>query len=166
LPSGPPISFIAMERMNKTGYITYLNGIAGLQQMYSMFSNIGSFNQKDEAREGEVWHVPVISGYPSYVFNGTVTYKFGYIQSITVPVGTYKVFSIDFSSSNLTMIFNAPANVSIFENITVNGQMHLEYGTCRLIDLQLQESLSIQQGMQTSTQNFSEEMQLVKHITY
>lgn len=166
LPSGPPISFTAMEKVNKTGYITYLNGTAGLQQMYSMFSNIGSFHQKDEAREGEAWHVPVNSGDPNYVFNGTLTYKFGHIQSITVPAGTYKVFSIDFSSSNLTMIFNAPANVSIFENITVNGQMHLEYGTCRLIDSQLQGSLSIQQGMQTSTQNFSEEMQLVKHIKY
>jgi hypothetical protein len=165
-PFGPPISFTAMEKENKTGYITYLNGTAGLQQMYSTFSNIGSFNQKDEAREGEVWHIPANWTGPSYVFNGTFTYKFGHIQNITVPAGTYKAFSIDFSSSNLTMIFNAPANVSISENITVNGQMHLEYGTCRLIDLQLQESLSIQQGTQISTQNSSEEMQLVQHIKY
>lgn len=165
-PFGPPISFTAMEKENKTGYITYLNGTAGLQQMYSMFSNIGSFNQKDEAKEGETWHIPLNWSVPSYVFNGTFTYKFGHIQNITVPAGTYKVFSIDFSSSNLTLIFNALANVSISENITANGQMHLEYGTCRLIDLQLQESLSIQQGMQTSTQNYSEEMQLVQHIKH
>lgn len=161
-PWGSPTSFTITEKMNKTGYATYLNGPAGTQQTYSTFGNIASFFQKDQARVGETWQVPVNWGNSSYGFNGTFTYKFGDIQEITVPAGTYQVFKIDLSGSNLTMILNTPT-MSITENTTVNGQMHLQYGTCRLIDYNLQSSVSILQGAQASTQNVSMQMKLVKH---
>lgn len=164
--NGSPMSFSVTEKVNKTGYITYLNGTAGLQQTYSMFSGMGSFHQKDEAKVGETWHVPINWGNSSLGFNGNMTIKFGEVQNITVPAGVYRVFRMDISGDNFTMVINTPANMSLLETLSFSGQMYLEYGTCRLVDSDFQESVSMIQGAQTSTQDMSMQMRLVRHIRY
>jgi hypothetical protein len=165
---GSPTVLSVTEKVNKTGYVTYLNGTAGLEQAYFTFSNIWSFRQKTEARVGETWQIPFGFGVSNGTFNGILTYKFGDIQNITVPAGTYRVFKIDISGSNLTAttIAPPPANMSISQNITINGQMYLEYGTCRLIQADFQGNTSTRYGDQTIAGAFSEQIRLTKHIKH
>lgn len=154
---GPSQSFSITEKMNKTGYftITYISGLpAGMNQTYSTGNGplgFGTFFQKDQARVGETWQVPMgLSNLANVGPAGNLTYKFGDIQDITVPAGTYKVFRIDVSGSNLTMS-STIAGVSFSMNMSVNGQEYLEYGTCRPINFNLQENVSSQSGRQNST---------------
>jgi hypothetical protein len=163
MPSGSPIIIVVTELVNKTGYATYLNGSAGTQQLSSMFSNFGYQFQKDQARVGDVWQVPVKWGNSSYGSSGTLTYKFYGIQNITVPAGTYQVFRMDVSGSNLTLTMNT-ATMLLTMNTTVKGQMYMEYGTCRLVYSEFQENISILQGGLTSTETVSMEMKLVEHV--
>jgi hypothetical protein len=156
--------------INKTGYITPINSTAEAQALFSWFSNFQSIFQKNETTAGETWQIPLntLSQNNSNVtFNGILTETFGDVQNVTVPAGTYRVFSVVFSGTNLTMIthLSSPINESVSENLTVIGQMHLEYGTCRLIQNNLQMSISYSLGTQTSYELLSEQVELVKHIT-
>jgi len=122
----------------------------------------GSFFPKNEARVGDTWQVPMGSGDSTYyVFNGTITYKFGDIQNITVPAGTYKVFKIDVSGSNLTMVVKLSSGYSIYENMTVTSQMYMEYGTCCLIESETQESMSMALNNQSVPAVYDESVQMV-----
>lgn len=125
------------ENVNKTG--------ASLPNVWQAVycRPFGSFFPKDEARVGETWQVPMSSGDSTYyVFNGTITYKFGDIQDITVPAGTYKVFKADVSGSNLTMVVKLSTG-KIYENMTITSQIYMEYGTCCLIESETQENMSM-----------------------
>jgi hypothetical protein len=163
MPSGSPIIIAVTELVNKTGYATYLNGTPGTQQLSSMFSNFGYQFQKDQARVGDVWQVPVKWGNSTYGMNGTLTYKFYGIQNITVPAGTYQVFRMDVSGSNLILTMNT-ATMLLSENATAKGQMYIEYGTCRPVYSEFQENISILQGGLTSTETVSMQMKLVEHV--
>ena len=166
MPSGAPISYSVTMKMNKTGYFTNLNGTSGPQSPFSMFGSVWPFGQKTEAKVGETIQVPLNETSPYYILNGTVTLKFGEIQNITVPAGEYRVFKIDISSGNISMVVNSPAsgNVSISEVFSFNGQTYLEYGTCRLVESEIQEAMAIQTANMNSTQDMSMQMILVHHI--
>jgi hypothetical protein len=167
MPSGAPISYSVTIKMNKTGYSTNLNSTSGFQSPFSMFGSVWPFGQKTEAKVGETIQVPLNETFSSYSLNGTVTLKFGEIQNITVPAGEYRVFKIDISSGNISMVVNSPAsfgNVSISEIFSFNGQTYLEYGTCRLVESQLQETMAIQTATMNSTQDISMQMILVHHV--
>ncbi len=166
MPSGAPISYSFTMKMNKTGYSTNLNSTGGLQSAFSMFGSFWPFGQETEAKVGETIQVPLNETSPYYSLNGTVTLKFGEIQNITVPAGEYRVFKIDISSGNISMVVNSPVsgNVSISEIFSFNGQTYLEYGTCRLVESELQETMAIQTATMNSTQNMSMQMMLVHHI--
>lgn len=169
LPLLGPQSYSITEKMNKTGYftITNISGLpAGMNQTYSTGNGplgFGTFFQKDQARVGETWQVPMDL---SNLANAgpaasNLTYKFGEIQNITVQAGTYKVFRIDVSGSNLTMS-STIAGVSFSLNMSINGQEYLEYGTCRPIDFNLQENASYQSGGQNYTMTSYIQMILAK----
>jgi hypothetical protein len=81
-----------------------------------------------------------------------------------VPAGEYQVFKIGISSSNISTVVNSPGNVSISEIATFNGQTYLEYGTCRLVESDLQETMAIQTATMNSTENMSMQMVLVDHV--
>jgi hypothetical protein len=163
---GQQYTFSFMTKMNKTGYVTYLNGTSGLQQTYSMFNGVWSFGPKTEVRTGETLQIPMNQSSSDYSFNGTVVMKFGEIQNITVPAGEYRIFKIDISSDNMSMVVTTPppVNMSISETFSVSGRMFLEYGTCRLVKSELYESMSMQQGTLNTTQTMSMQMELVQHI--
>ena len=129
------------EKMNKAGYVTVSDGMNGTQ--CPLFGNPFLFFQKDKATVGETWQVPLSFGNQSVSFNGNFTYTFGNIQTITVPAGTYKVFTINISSNDLTIKMGGnPLNPMVFQNVTAQGQVHVEYGTCRLIDSNIQEIIN------------------------
>jgi hypothetical protein len=150
--------------VNKTGYVTFTSNPAGMQELSSWF--VWTF-QKNETKVGETWEIPLNALTPSnssFVFNGNVTEMFGDVQNITVPAGTYRVFNVDVSGTNLTVVANysPPLNGSISGSFTINGQVSLEYGTCRLIDSRLEEDISYQTGGQSFTSIDLTQMELVQ----
>jgi hypothetical protein len=124
--------------MNSTGYITSAKGVP--LNMSSAYSYFQLFFPKEEARVNDTWQVPVNSDNSLIGFNGVFTYKFGGVQKISVPAGTYKVFKIDVSSNNLTRLGT--------ENLvtTLDVEAYLEYGTCCMIEANIQSSLGIAGG--------------------
>jgi hypothetical protein len=129
------------EKMNKAGYVTVSDGMNGTQ--CPLFGNPFLFFQKDKSTVGETWQVPLSFGNQSVSFNGNFTYTFGNIQTITVPAGAYKVFTMNISSNDLTIrMGGTPLNPMVFQNVTAQGQVHVEYGTCRLIDSNIQEIIN------------------------
>jgi hypothetical protein len=166
---GSPLSFNFSQKMNKTGYVTDVGGTSEFLQAYSMFSPVGSFWQKEMARVGETLEVPMNLGSSNFTkVYGNLTMTFGDVRNITVAAGEYRVFRIDVSGINISMVITVPppANMSITENFTVSGHMYLEYGTCRLVQSDFQDSISIVQALVTSTQNISMHTELVKHTGY
>ncbi|MGD0978586.1 MAG: hypothetical protein ABR962_05525 [Candidatus Bathyarchaeia archaeon] len=157
-------------QVNKTGYLLSINGgSAFVQKLSSWLGNFISAFEKNETETGNTWQIPLSGLYPTsnstFVFDGNLTETFGYIQNLTVPAGTYRVFSVDVSGNNLTMVANyPPLNTSISQNITTSGREYLEYGTNRMIEMSMQMSISILQNGQTSEQGISEQIELVKYV--
>jgi hypothetical protein len=154
--------------VNKTGYVTSISNPAGMQELSSWF--VWTF-LKNETKVGETWQIPLSALTPSnssIVSNGTVTEMFGDIQNITVPAGTYTVFNIDSSGTNLsTVVSLLPLlNESISGSFTISGQVSLEYGTCRLIDSSSQEDISYQKGGQSFTSIDLMHMELVQDTNH
>jgi hypothetical protein len=162
-----PVSFTIMGKINKTGYVTILSGpFAELNSAFTGLNLLSTFFQKEQAKVGETWHFPISElGNLSFGMRGNITFTFGNIQSITVPAGTYKVFSIDVSASNLTMNLNI-AGISYSASESGSGQEYLEYGTCRQIESNFQENVSYQIGGQNYTTNASMQMELVQDIKH
>jgi hypothetical protein len=168
LQEGAPYSLTFTEKMNKTGYITNISfyTLNGTQQTYPSTSGIpglGTFFEKDQAKVGETWQVPMSSwsnGNSSSGWMGNLTFTFGDIQYVTVPAGTYKVFRFDITGSNLTLSLNQPLSDS--ENMSITAQEYIEYGTCRTIDSNMQENLSFQVSGQNFTMNLYLQMKLVQ----
>lgn len=126
------------EKMNKAGYVTDSNGLNGTQS--PLFGDPSIFFVKDKATIGDTWQVPLSYGNQSINFNANSTYTFGNIQNITVPAGTYKVFTMNISSNDLTLAMGETLRKpTAFQNTTARGQVYAEYGTCRLIDFNIQE---------------------------
>jgi hypothetical protein len=154
-------------KMNKAGYTTttYTSGLpAGTSQPYSQsnfIGGVGTLFQKNQAKVGETWQVPMSLGNSSLGFTGNLTLTFGNIQDITVPPGTYRVFRIDVAGSNLTMSPTV-TGVSNFVNMSINDQEYFEYGTCKPIDFNLEENVSYRIGAQNSTMNLYMLMMLVR----
>jgi PKD repeat protein len=190
-PMRPPISLTLTEKIDKTGHpLTILSGSptelnsllsglnyialggvpmaeiipAELTSLLGGLNSFGTFFLKDEAKVGETWQFPISElGNLSFGSIGNLNFTFGNVQNVTVPAGTYKVFSIVASGSNLATSFNI-AGVSYSENISASGQEYLEYGTCRLIDSNFQENISYQMGGQNYTTITSIRVQLIQDI--
>jgi hypothetical protein len=151
--------------VNKTGYVV---GPASMQEFSSWFSKFELAFEKNETKAGETWQIPldVLStsiANATTVFNGNLTETFGDIQNITVPAGTYRVFSVDVSGANLTMTtsYASPINETIYQNSTINGLAYMVYGTCRLVEMNLQTNYSTSQNGQLSNASMSERVELV-----
>jgi len=160
---GTPLQFSFIVKMDKSGRIVDISNLPSeMQQMRSLFGMMPGFgfsSNKTEARVGETWQLPVDLNWAGVTLTGTLNYKFGAVLNVTVPAGTYKAFKIDASTDN----FHASsAGISI--SINMNGQLYLEYGTCRLIDLNMQATETAVAGTQTMTMSMNMQMQLTQHI--
>jgi spore germination protein YaaH len=79
-----------------------------------------------------------------------------------VPAGTYQVFRIDTSTSNVTTTFTHQSKTSFMNTITsTKGQTYIEYGTGRQI-LFTTESIVYREGMRNYTRSVN--TTLVQHI--
>jgi len=150
------------EKMNKAGYVTVSNGMNGTQ--CPLFGNPFLFFQKDKATVGENWQVPLSFGNQTASFNGNFTFTFGNIQNITVPAGTYKVFAMNISSNDLTVkMGGTPINPIVFQNVTAQGQVYAEYGTCRTIESNIQEIFNYTSNSINYNETITAQTTLVKY---
>jgi hypothetical protein len=136
-----------MERMNKTGFSSNLLP-EGTQAMVSNTSSnliVSAVLARPEVKVGESWQVPFSTGNANTSMTGTLTLTFGDIQSITVPAGTYTVFRIDASGTDLVMNVNIPfANrMNVSTTVNMNQQMYIEYGTCKQIQSDVQSVVTV-----------------------
>jgi len=101
-----PVSFSMLEKMNKTGYSTYLFNIGNTQQEIPISgptsnSYLAQVLSKPEAKVGESFTIP----YPStegLQITGDLTVKFNGLEDLTTSAGTYKVFRIDMISNGIS----------------------------------------------------------------
>jgi len=93
---------------------------------------------KSQARVGDTWQIPLSTEGSSSNSFKVLTVTFKAIQDVTVQAGTFKVFSLDFSSSY--------QNQSDSSVVTLSGQAQLECGSCKQIQSTLQLTASYQAG--------------------
>lgn len=167
-----PVSISFIERVNKTGYTGYFLPGGTQHLATSNMSNnpfVTALLDKPEVKVGDTWQIPMSSGNSNVSITGVLTIKFGGIQDITVPAGTYWVFKIDVSSSDFTMNvkLSTSANSTIAPfttNMSISGQIYIEYGTCRQIQSNMQMISSTQAVGASATISTSAKTTLVQHI--
>ena len=127
-----------------------------------------AYLSKSQVKVGDTWQFPVSTGNASLGLTGEITLKFSGIQEITVPAGTYKVFVVELSSSNLIMHIspdNGIISASTLDNsiLQLNGRTYLEVGTCRLIKSELTQQTTMQQTGISGTSTIYSEKTLTEH---
>lgn len=179
--TGIPISNSIIEKMNKTGYSTYLLDLGTTQQEIPASNGITSNSflmqllSKPEVKVGDTIKVPYpnidnsTTGYSPVDFTGDLIMTFKGVQDLTVPAGTYRVFRIDISCNNLQMNFHPQVGNFDFTPIDItnfNYQIYIEYGTMRQIKSSNQQTLT--QNATTTIPGFSMtanmDMILTEHI--
>jgi hypothetical protein len=169
---GSPVSFSIMEKINKTGYSTYMLNLGSTQQEISADgltsdSYLAQLLNLPEAKVGDSFTVPFPVPENQYLeTSGNLTVTFGGIEELTVPAGTYKVFKIDITSNHLqmsvnTQILNTP--ISMTSNIDIHYQIYLEYGTLREIKSNLQETVSYAMSGISANMQMTMDMTLTQH---
>ena len=174
-----PISFSMTEKMNKTGYSTYLLDLGSIQQEIPSSGLAGNtflaqLLSKPEVKVGDTTNIPFPSGRSQYLqTTGDLTMKFGGVEDLTVPAGTYRVFRLDIVSNNLKTTLNPsatdskvaiPTNLSMSMNLNLNYQIYLEYGTMRQIKLTMQMTGIYQSSILNMTAQMGMDMTLNQHI--
>lgn len=174
-----PVSVSMIEKMNKTGYSTYLLDLGSIQQEIpsnGLGSNtfLAQLLSKPEVKVGDTVTIPFPSiGTSQYVqTTGDLTMKFSGVEDLTVPAGTYRVFKIDITSNNLKMTLNTPTDNSTLAaiptnlsmNLDLNYQIYLEYGTLRQIKSTMQETAGFQSSILNMTAQMGMDMTLTQHI--
>jgi len=159
--SGQTQRFSYLVMMNKSGQMVNISNLPSQMQqmdMLGMRPGFGFPSNKTEARVGETWQLPLDLNNSEFNMSGTLNYRFGDIQNFTVPAGTYKAFMIEASTDN---IYASAADISVSMNM--DGQLHLEYGTCRLLDMNMHATETVT-GTQTITMSMNIQMQLTQHF--
>ncbi len=164
-----PVSVSILEKMNKTGYSTYLFNIGNTQQEIpssgsTSKSYLAQVISKPEAKVGESFTIP----YPStggLQITGDLTVKFSGLEDLTTSAGTYRVFRIDMISNGISasLAENNPG-FNMEGNIDINYQIYLEYGSLRQIKSTMQENIAIQSSIMNATMQLDLNMALVQDI--
>ncbi len=174
---GQPVSYSITEKMNKTGYSTYLLDLGSIQQEVPSSGLEGNtflaqLLSKPEVKIGDTVTIPFpsVNSSENIQTSGDLTMKFSGIEDLTVPAGTYRVFKIDITSNNLKMTLNPsdsdsslsiPLNMSM--NLDLNYQVYLEYETLRQIKSTLQETAGLQSALLNITAQMGMDMTLTQH---
>jgi hypothetical protein len=157
--------------VNKTGYEKGFDNVTFVgQEVSSIRGSFVTAFRNNETRAGDTWQIFVgnvsISNSTLGGYVGNLTESFGDLQNLTVPAGTFRVFSMDFSADNLSVIFPPPFFGFFSGNYSFSGREYLEYGTNRLISMEMQSNLFTlfyQQNYTTST-NASEQTELMNLV--
>jgi hypothetical protein len=177
---GKSVNYSMTEKMNKTGYSTYLLNVGQSQTEIpnsspTSTSYLAQLLNQPEAKIGDTINIPYpttnLTNSSTIQTTGNLTIKFNAPEDLTVPAGTYKVFRIDMASNNLKMTLALPATNSstitpnnISANIDLNAQIYLEYGTLRQIKSTMEETSSYQSSIMNMTLQMASDMTLKEHI--
>ncbi len=149
--------------MNKFGQMTGVSGVPSeMQSIYSMFGGVpgfGSAFNRTEARVGESWQLPLDLGNSTFSMSGMMNYKFGEVQNVTMAAGTFKTFKIEISTNDVH------ASISVVSmSLDMHGWILQEYGTCRLIDMNMETTETASGQGQSMTITISMQMTLRQYI--
>ena len=160
----------ATYEVNKTGYAKGSDNVTLVGQEVSSIQGFMSAFRNNETRAGDTWHISLgnvsVSNSTLGGYVGNLTESFGDLQNLTVPAGTFRVFSMDFSADNLSVIFPPPFYGFFAGNYSLSGREYLEYGTNRLISMEMQSklvTLFYQQNYTTSTDTL-QQMELMNYV--
>jgi hypothetical protein len=149
-------------KMDKSGRMVEISNLPSqMQELSSMFGVMPGFgfpSNKTEVRVGETWQLPLNLGSSGSSLSGTLNCKFGNVQNFTVPAGTYKAFRIDEVADNVRA---SVTGVSV--SMDMNGQSYMEYGTCRLLQMNMQVNETLTET-QTMTMSMNMQVQLTQHV--
>ena len=170
---GQPLSYSVLQKMNKTGYSTYIFNLGDAElsvpdTSYASNSYLTQLLSRSEVKVGDSITIPFPSALSNMGLTGDLTMTFRGIEDLTVPAGTYKVFRVDLTSNNLSMDYGSSMSAiglnSASMNLDLNYQMYMEYGTLRQIKSTMQESVSLQSSAMNYTMVLSMDMILSQHI--
>ncbi len=162
----PTTTFSLTEKMNKTGYSTYIFDIGSAA--LSVSSQGGGYGgylaqllSKPEVKVGDSINVPFPPALQKLGIEGSIMLTFNGVQDLTVPAGTYKVFRVDMTSNGLRFNTSALAGNSSVEvpsvsmSANMQCQTYMEYGTMRQIKTTMQEDISLGSSLMSFTINAS-----------
>jgi hypothetical protein len=142
-----------------------------IQQSMSYFSFMpgnGFYFPLSEARVGDSWPIPINVSTEMFDFTGTMQCAITETRALTVPAGTYDVFKLEITSSDLDFALNPEyeqeLNQSMDMQMTMNGYEYIERGTCRMIQANFDTTMSMAIMNVTATMDLSMNMQLTEHI--
>jgi len=171
--AGMPFSYSVLQKMNKTGYSTYIFNLGDAELSvpdtnYASNSYLTQLLSKSEVKVGDSITIPFPGSLSNMGVTGDLTMTFRGIEDLTVPAGTYKVFRVDITSNDLSMNYGSSMSAiglnSASMNLDMNYQMYMEYGTLRQIKSAMQESVSLQSSAMNYTMVLSMDMILSQHI--
>lgn len=155
---GKPLSFSVLEKMNKTGYSTFMLNLGDSSQAFTSTgisgdSYLTQLLNKSEVKVGDSITVPYPSAVSSMGIKGDLMITFEGIEEITVPAGTYKVVKVSITTDNICMEIPS-ANMS--GTTEINYTIFIEYGTMRQIKSTMQETITYQSlTYQSSAMNYT-----------
>ena len=171
--NGKPFSFSVTEKMNKTGYSSYIINLGSASQEVTntgMTSTtyLTQLLSKPEVKVGDTVTIPYPGALAAIGMTGELKMTFRGVEDLTVPAGTYKVFRIDITSENLKINYNPTAGLSNITlpttmNIDVSYQMFMEYGTMRQIKSTMVQSVSYESENSDYAMHLNLEMILNQH---
>jgi hypothetical protein len=174
---GKPVSISLTEKMNKTGYSTYLFNVGDSQTQIPSSTTTGSsylaqLMSKPEVKVGETVSIPYPSDNSLVQTTGDLKITFNGVEDLTVPAGTYRAFRIDMRCDDLKMTYDLPQNGdsnlfslnSLGMTINLDAKIYLEYGTMRQIKSNLDMTMSYQSSILNMTSSMSMDMTLKQHI--
>ncbi len=171
----PETSVSLTEKMNKTGYSTYIFdlGSAALTVSNTNGGYAGYLAQllsKPEVKVGDSITVPFPTALQNMGIEGSIKLTFNGVQELTVPAGTFKVFRVDMTSNGLhfsTSALDGNSSLdlpSISMSANMDCQTYMEYGTMRQIKSTMQEQLSLESSYMNFTINASMDTTLQEDI--
>jgi hypothetical protein len=156
----PKVTFSYIEKMNHTGYSTWISTQAPNEETYnrSGVSNpaLTGLLARSEVTVGDTWVIPVTINGSYDSMNGNMTLTFVGIQDITVPAGTFKVFRVDSASNDTVIKLSIPhSNTTTTMSQNISGETYIEYDTGRQIESYMNITLRIQTTAQRSTEGLN-----------
>lgn len=171
----PTTTVSIIEKMNKTGYSTYIfdlgSAAIGVSSSEGGFGGyLAQLLSSPEVKVGDSITVPLPVALEKLGVQGSLILTFGGVQDLTVPAGTFKVFRIDMNSAGFQFDAGKFTNSysentpSISMTANMQCQSYMEYGTMRQIKSTMQESLSLESGYMNFTMNASMETVLQQDL--
>lgn len=153
--------------MNQMGEVVEYTGLSPeIEETLSSFYSVpglGSYFTEEEMRVGESWEIPFDFEMMGMDLDGTIGYKLSEITSVMVPAGTYEALKIKIESSGLRATYSMEG-MDAHLTVNIEGYTYLEEGTCRLIELSLDTSVTMTSAGQSASMEMTMQMQLIEHL--